>query len=101
MQEILNQLTDTEAEADKLLVESEETAKEIIEKANADGEKLFAETVKNAEDAAAKIIEEAKANAEKLYVGIMEGYDKKCSSLHDSTKKSEQAAVQNILNNLS
>lgn len=100
MQEVINQLINTEAAADEAIGKAEKNAAEIIEKAKSDGEKIFAETKATAENKAAEIIEEAKKNAAGLYDRIMEGYDKKCSELHSSTRDIEDKAAQNIVKNL-
>lgn len=100
MQEVINQLINTESAADEAMANAEKQAAEIIEKAKSDGEKLFAEAKANAEKQAAAIIEDAKKNAAALYDRIMEGYDKKCSELHSSTRDIEDKAAQNIVKNL-
>lgn len=100
MNEVIDQIINTEAAADEELIKAEKKAAEIIDKAKADGEKLLAEIKSSAEKKAAEIIEDAKENAERLYERITDGYDKKCSELHCLAADKEDSAIQNIVKNL-
>lgn len=100
MREVINQLKNTEEDADETIRRAEKKSAEIIAKAKADGEMLFAEKKKNAAKHAAEIVADAEKNAAGLYERIMAGYDSRCSELHTLTKNSEDLAAQNIVKNL-